>query len=502
MKIKRLMIVLISLIVLIVGVHSATGQGPVNTGQATAPLSQDGAQPQSDIQAAAAINSRISYQGVLKEGGSAVTGTRNMTFRLYSNDTCTIQAGSDIVKTGVQVTNGLFNTMLDVNPSYFNGQGLWLRVWVGGTQVVACQEILAVPYALSLRPGAQVVGEQINWNAIYASNTATTDYSYAVRGDSSSSLGRGLYGYAVSSSGSTFGVYGQVQSPDGIGVAGYQSGYDSSDRAGFWSSGGQFGGKNGVMAVSKESYGHGVVGWSKATTGSGAGVYGQSSSTSGRGVYGYATASSGTTYGVYGEAYSPNGYGVYGVTRQSGGKGVYGESTNAAGWAGYFTSSGGGVYISAPTGFWGLNVAGGTKSAVVRTQDGSRVLYTEESSEVWFTDYGLGTLENGQATIPIDPIFAQTVNLTETYHVFVQVYGNAEVYVSERTATHFVVNLREGDANVEFSYRIVAKRLGFEDKRLERIPEADQDPNLYPERAVQEQNDAPFREPVIPENKP
>lgn len=34
--------------------------------------------------------------------------------------------------------------------------------------------------------------------------------------------------------------------------------------------------------------------------------------------------------------------------------------------------------------------------------------------------------------------------------------------------------LKDGDPNAEFSYRIVAKRLGFEGKRLERAPWADQ----------------------------
>ena len=153
------------------------------------------------------------------------------------------------------------------------------------------------------------------------------------------------------------------------------------------------------------------------------------------------------------------------------------------GWAGYFVSvNGDGVYISAPPGNTGLNVVGGTKNAVVRTDEGSKLLYSEESTEVWFTDYGFGQLEDGVAVIAIDEGFAQTVNLAEPYHVFVQAYGDAEVYVSERTPTSFEVHLRDGDANVEFSYRIVAKRLGYEDDRLEPAPWADSDPNLYPEK--------------------
>ena len=37
---------------------------------------------------------------------------------------------------------------------------------------------------------------------------------------------------------------------------------------------------------------------------------------------------------------------------------------------------------------------------------------------------------------------------------------------------------RDGDPNTEFSYRIVGKRLGYEDHRLERAPWTDNDPNL------------------------
>jgi hypothetical protein len=145
-----------------------------------------------------------------------------------------------------------------------------------------------------------------------------------------------------------------------------------------------------------------------------------------------------------------------------------------------FTGSGNGVRISTPDTKVGLEVIGGSKNAVVGTDDGARLLYTEESTEVWFTDYGFGQLEEGLAVIPIDAIFAQTVNLEEPYHVFVQVYGDAEVYVTDRTATGFEVHLRDGDPGVEFSYRIVGKRIGYEDDRLERAPWDDNDPALYP----------------------
>ncbi len=156
------------------------------------------------------------------------------------------------------------------------------------------------------------------------------------------------------------------------------------------------------------------------------------------------------------------------------------------GWAGSFFGNGtnsNGVYISAPLGKTGLNVGGGTKNAIVPTSQGARKLYTEESTQVWFSDYGYGTMQNGSASITIDPLFAETVNITEKYHVFIQPYGDAVLYVSKRTPTEFEVRSRDGDTNVEFSYRLVAKRKGYEQTRLEHEPDGDNDPNLYPERA-------------------
>ena len=132
----------------------------------------------------------------------------------------------------------------------------------------------------------------------------------------------------------------------------------------------------------------------------------------------------------------------------------------------------------------GLNVVGGTKVGLVGTAAGERMLYAEESTEVWFVDYGWGQLSDGMAVVAVEPIFAETVNLSEPYIVLLQPYGDAALYVSERSAEGFEVRLREGDANVMFSYRLAAKRLGYESDRLERAEWADGDVNLYPAPAV------------------
>ena len=145
------------------------------------------------------------------------------------------------------------------------------------------------------------------------------------------------------------------------------------------------------------------------------------------------------------------------------------DGTGAAGQFFNTTSTGAGVVITTAGGP-GLQVFGGSKNAVVSTASGVRALYTEESSEVWFTDYGFGKLEHGRARILFDPTFAQTVNVDEPYHVFVQPRGRAELYVGGCTPLGFEVLLKDGDADAEFSYRVVAKRKGFERDRLDPAP--------------------------------
>jgi hypothetical protein len=202
------------------------------------------------------------------------------------------------------------------------------------------------------------------------------------------------------------GVFGYATSTDGIAVAGMQSSYSASDMGGYWKPGGVFGGRNGVC----------------------------------------------------------------GITKDSGGYGVLGISLHFGGWAGYYYSTGNGVAITSGADKVGLIVYNGTKNAAVEAGGTTRMLYCEESSEVWFTDYGFGRLNAGSAVIEIDPIFAQTVDLGEPYHVFLQPYAQAELYVAERTAESFEVRMGSGDPEAEFSYRIVAKRKGFETQRLEQAP--------------------------------
>jgi hypothetical protein len=113
-------------------------------------------------------------------------------------------------------------------------------------------------------------------------------------------------------------------------------------------------------------------------------------------------------------------------------------------------------------------VVNGTKAAIVDTQDyGFRHLYAVEAPDNWFEDFGQAQLVDGKATVTIEPVFAQTVNLDQPYHVFAMPRGDCALYVAETTPTSFTVQALGGQTcSVAFDYRIIAKRLGYEDLRL------------------------------------
>lgn len=265
--------------VLLIGLLLAS-PGSMSIGLAQEPEPQGEVDPQSGVSVAATVSSKFSYQGVLKENGSPVTGRRDMTFRLYSDDTCTTQVGSDIEKSDVPVTDGLFSVNLGVTHSDFNGRGLWLEAAVAGTKI-GCQEILPVPYALSLRPGALV-----NGTVTAQREDATGRLGYVELLGLGDTRLVGAYGAG------DWGVHGY--SPEDIGVRG-----DSEGTSGV----GVYGEapKYGVM-------GHGDYGGHFMGA---YGVYGRSGRQDGKGVFGVADATSGTGYGVQGRALSPDGYGGY-----------------------------------------------------------------------------------------------------------------------------------------------------------------------------------------------
>ncbi|MBX7243223.1 MAG: hypothetical protein K1X92_15870 [Bacteroidia bacterium] len=139
--------------------------------------------------------------------------------------------------------------------------------------------------------------------------------------------------------------------------------------------------------------------------------------------------------------------------------GVVGWRANNSNYSGYFN----GNHV----------IANGTKTASVPTSKGNQLLYVMESPEVWFEDFGTANLVNGVAKVKLDEMFLETVLIDEEHpiHVFVQVNGECEdVYVVKGMDGFTVKEKNNGKSNVEFSYRIVAKRLHFPDHRFGNDP--------------------------------
>jgi hypothetical protein len=95
-------------------------------------------------------------------------------------------------------------------------------------------------------------------------------------------------------------------------------------------------------------------------------------------------------------------------------------------------------------------------------------MYSVSSAENWVEDFGTARLVNGVAVVPMNRDLAEAVSKDANYHVFPSPNGDCDgLYVTNRTATSFEVHeLRGGKSNVEFDYRIVFHRKGFESVRL------------------------------------
>jgi hypothetical protein len=207
--------------------------------------------------------------------------------------------------------------------------------------------------------------------------------------------------------------------------------------------------------------GIGVYGISYST-----GVRGEGTGTIGTGVYGAADA-----YGGHFVSDYPTGCGVYGhSTSTLFGTGVYGECE--ATWP-----DGYGVYYVG-----GLGGSGG-KSCVVRTSQGPTLLYCQESPENWFEDFGEGSFAAGEATVRLDPLFSETVTIDSNHpmKVFIAPNQNIGAWWIEKGTDSFTVKAPDAAEGARFDYRVVAKRKGFETRRLDYCKAAEKDTYLYPE---------------------
>jgi len=285
--------------------------------------------------------------------------------------------------------------------------------------------------------GFSAVYGESNRNGVHGRSASINDSG--VFGENTGS-GYGVSGSTVGGTQSA-GVFGSSTALNGNGVIGQA--YNGTSAWGVWGKTSVGIGVRGTSDWAHGVYGRNGVGSALDTTffGYGAGVWGDSDN--GWGVYG----SSGTASGVVGEA---RGAGSYGMIARS----AYGSPANA------------GLFV------YGASVATGTKSAAVPLGNGEQVLlYAEESTEVWFSDYGSARLIGGAAVVPIDPVFLQTVDTSKEYHVFLTPKGNPNgaLYVENENPSAFEIRESTGTASIDVSYRIVAKRRNFAEERLKQV---------------------------------
>jgi hypothetical protein len=147
----------------------------------------------------------FNYQGVLKENGAPVTGSRSMSFKLHTSSDCSSGLLQTFTPAGsISVTNGLFSVPISFDPTYISGQALYLEVNVTGSKL-SCEALRPVPYALSLKPQARVDGAVAHDAVIYLHNSDTsTNYSDALYAIANGPTGSGVTGIGTNASG--FGV--------------------------------------------------------------------------------------------------------------------------------------------------------------------------------------------------------------------------------------------------------------------------------------------------------
>ena len=463
---------------------------------------------------AASLSSAFTYQGRLEDNGQPANGSFDFQFRLFDAKIGGSQVGGIVIREDIAVTKGLFTVAdLDFGSAVFNGEARWLEVGVrpgastGSFTVLSpSQAITAAPYAL------YAANAPASWNkngtSLYylggnvglgKNNPSypldirdfgvSPAYRFTLSVESDSEWT--IFGNNYNESANSIGVYGGTHSQE-AGAAGVWGCVSTAPSSADGVLGTTNGSGAGVKGTNYSSTGYGVYG---LNTGGGAGVYGSTDLNGGpgggSGVYGSCT---GFGNGVYGFN-SANGPGIRGFS--SAGNGVWGETSSYnpidAGVYGKANNAGYGVYSSGNFGCSGsasisgnLLVYGSTKSAVVATSRGNKKLYSQESPEVWFEDFGEGQLEGGMASIDLDPLFLETVTIDEKnpLKVFIQLNDDCNgVYVQRRASGFEVKELKGGISRAHFTYRVVAKRRGFETARLE---SAGDNPKLADLKARQE----------------
>ncbi len=337
--------------------------------------------------------------------------------------------------------------------------------------------------------------------------------------------GYGVYGagsyYGCFGTGYDAGVYGRAGSAAGYGVYGISGNYGV---CGFSNTSRALGVLATDLPVDAGLYalGHGQGAYGAWCSGRYAGAYGECLS----GAHGMLGASDPVVAGVYAFAEPGRSYGLYAYTLDSTSCAVSGacrdDSTRgelAGPQAGAFGfaylegdygvcgihgfSTGSGAY-SRSVAVWGRNHAryspaaafsnqnpvepvysnlayryvahnyglrtNGLVVTVIETEDhGARTLYTAAQAEPWHEDFGTVRLDGIRCRVELDPVFLQTVFIDQDHPLMVfltQTSGEHVLVRVDKRETGFDI-VAQHESRASFDYRVVARRHGAEDIRLE-----------------------------------
>ncbi len=272
---------------------------------------------------------------------------------------------------------------------------------------------------------------------LQVTNTVTSGLGPAIVGTTDSSAAAGIKGIVAAMSGTEAGIFGSTSSLTGFGVQGRSSNVGVAGIA---------------LGVSKTG----------ALRGSGTGIWGDTSfNLSGSGVLGTADD---TSAGLF----------VNNSGTDTSSPAIFAENDSTTAGALVFGTFSETKEIGCTIDTSGNLSCAGKVSAITSASSGRQVsLHAVQSPENWFEDLGSGALVNGATTIALDSTFAETVNTSVDYHVFLTPNGDCKgLYVSQKSPGSFEVReLGGGQSNVAFDYRIVAKRAGYEKDRLEDVTE-------------------------------
>ena len=100
-----------------------------------------------------------------------------------------------------------------------------------------------------------------------------------------------------------------------------------------------------------------------------------------------------------------------------------------------------------------LNVSG-TKSRLIRSDDGDFSLHAYETTTPYFGDIGTGMINSsGYDIVPIDYLFKNTIDTDAEYCVFLQKEGNGDLWVDEKDPLFFIV---KGTPELKYSWELKA----------------------------------------------